>query len=121
MLMTEIEIGLLVTPQDLDVMYVGQLSVDVEPEAQEEVAAELRRGFGCAPVFIAEDLKEKYYKVRPRHTLFPIYHDKQVMLWIMHALPVVFCLATRCGGGAAFHLVMFFADWARVALRLRPR
>lgn len=51
-------------PEDLDVVYVGQLSVDIEPEAQEEVAAELKQLYNCAPVFINEDLKDKFYKVR---------------------------------------------------------
>ena len=49
-------------PDEYDVVYVGGLSVDVDVMEQEEVAAALKAQHNCAPVFLAPELKEKYYK-----------------------------------------------------------
>ena len=49
-------------PEEYDVVYVGGLSVDVDVMEQEEVAAALKAQHNCAPVFIAPELKDKYYK-----------------------------------------------------------
>mmetsp|Transcript_7436 Transcript_7436/g.16134 ORF Transcript_7436/g.16134 Transcript_7436/m.16134 type:complete len:857 (+) Transcript_7436:209-2779(+) len=61
-------------PKDLDVTYVGSLPVDIAPEEQERIAAELKAVHKCAPVFIDNDVKEKYYKGFCKQQLWPLFH-----------------------------------------------
>lgn len=48
--------------QEFEVVYVGSLSNDVDLPDQEQVSSHLMSRFNCLPVFIAPDLREKYYK-----------------------------------------------------------
>mmetsp|Transcript_6377 Transcript_6377/g.19782 ORF Transcript_6377/g.19782 Transcript_6377/m.19782 type:complete len:833 (-) Transcript_6377:104-2602(-) len=61
-------------PSDLDVLYVGTLPVAIDPEEQDVTATHLKEQFGCVPVFIETDLKDRYYKGFCKQLLWPLFH-----------------------------------------------
>jgi len=61
-------------PEDYEVVFVGSLPVDVDIMEQDQVSNHLRRHFNCAPVFIAPELKQKYYKGFCKQQLWPLFH-----------------------------------------------
>ncbi|KAG1664974.1 hypothetical protein FOA52_001986 [Chlamydomonas sp. UWO 241] len=61
-------------PAGLEVVYVGTLPVAVPLEEQDAMAEELKAKFQCVPVFIEQDLKDKYYKGFCKQLLWPLFH-----------------------------------------------
>ncbi|XP_018492898.2 probable alpha,alpha-trehalose-phosphate synthase [UDP-forming] 7 [Raphanus sativus] len=61
-------------PEDMEVLYVGSLSVDVEPREQEEVARILLEKFKCVPTFFPPDLRSKFYDGFCKRQLWPLFH-----------------------------------------------
>ncbi|KAF8070915.1 TPS5 [Scenedesmus sp. PABB004] len=61
-------------PDEFEVVYVGSLNADVDVMEQEEVSVALKAQHNCAPVFIAPDVKEKYYKGFCKQQLWPLFH-----------------------------------------------
>ncbi|WIA31619.1 hypothetical protein OEZ86_002503 [Tetradesmus obliquus] len=61
-------------PDEFEVIYVGSLSVDVDVMEQEEVCLQLKQQHNCAPVFIAPDVRDKYYKGFCKQQLWPLFH-----------------------------------------------
>ncbi|KAJ0244944.1 hypothetical protein HA466_0184570 [Hirschfeldia incana] len=61
-------------PEDMDVLYVGSLSVDVESHEQEEVAKTLLEKFKCVPAFFPPDLNSKFYDGFCKRQLWPLFH-----------------------------------------------
>jgi len=61
-------------PDDMDAVYVGCLSSEVDVAEQEEVSQQLQRQFNCYPVFLGSELKENYYKKFCKQQLWPMMH-----------------------------------------------
>eukprot|EP00803_Ostreobium_quekettii_P008417 evm.model.scf_1028.5 EVM.evm.TU.scf_1028.5 scf_1028:24833-37008(+) len=59
--------------ESLEVMYVGGLSVEVDPADHEAVASRLRR-LQCVPVFLDKELKDRFYKGCCKQQLWPLFH-----------------------------------------------
>lgn len=55
-------------------VYVGSLSVDIDPSEQDEVAQVLYDGFKCVPTFLNVDIQNKFYHGFCKHYLWPIFH-----------------------------------------------
>ncbi|GFH10594.1 glyco_transf_20 domain-containing protein, partial [Haematococcus lacustris] len=58
----------------LDILFVGSLPVDIDPDDQDMIAADLKRLYRCCPVYLDHDLKEKYYKGFCKQQLWPLFH-----------------------------------------------
>lgn len=61
-------------PPDVEVVYVGSLSVDVDFSEQEEVAQLLLDKFKCVPTFLPSDLINRFYHGFCKHYLWPLFH-----------------------------------------------
>ncbi|XP_076925984.1 putative alpha,alpha-trehalose-phosphate synthase [UDP-forming] 7 [Bidens hawaiensis] len=61
-------------PDDMEVLYVGSLTVDVDPIEQDDVAQVLLDRFGCVPTFLPPNLIEKYYDGFCKKQLWPLFH-----------------------------------------------
>lgn len=61
-------------PEDMEVQYVGSLSVDVDPIEQDDVAQILLEKFRCVPTFLPPNLLQKYYDGFCKKQLWPIFH-----------------------------------------------
>ncbi|KAL0723839.1 hypothetical protein Bca4012_038438 [Brassica carinata] len=61
-------------PEDMEVLYVGSLTVDVESQEQEEVAQILLEKFKCVPTFFPPDLHSKFYYGFCKKQLWPLFH-----------------------------------------------
>ncbi|KAI3732129.1 hypothetical protein L1987_63327 [Smallanthus sonchifolius] len=61
-------------PEEMDVLYVGSLSVDVDPIEQDDVAQVLLDRFGCVPTFLPPNLIEKFYDGFCKKQLWPLFH-----------------------------------------------
>lgn len=59
---------------DVEILHVGSLKVDVDPTEQDEVSTYLIEKFRCLPVFIQEDLRNKFYHGFCKHYLWPLFH-----------------------------------------------
>ncbi|XP_073014324.1 probable alpha,alpha-trehalose-phosphate synthase [UDP-forming] 9 isoform X2 [Typha latifolia] len=59
---------------DSEVIYVGNLKVDVEPGEQEEVAQKLLKEHRCIPTFLSSDLQKKFYHGFCKQKLWPLFH-----------------------------------------------
>lgn len=59
---------------DYEVVYVGSLTVEIDPSEQEKVTSELKRLYNCSPVYLGTELKEKYYKGFCKLQLWPLFH-----------------------------------------------
>ncbi|KAL3130848.1 hypothetical protein ABBQ38_000180 [Trebouxia sp. C0009 RCD-2024] len=60
--------------EEHEVLYVGCLSVEIDPNEQEMVALELYSTFNCFPVFLGASLKERYYRGFCKQQLWPMLH-----------------------------------------------
>ncbi|KAL9242246.1 hypothetical protein vseg_016266 [Gypsophila vaccaria] len=60
----------------MDVVYIGCLNVDIDPNQQEEVSQLLFDKFKCLPVFLSSDVYNKYYHGFCKHYLWPLFHYK---------------------------------------------
>ncbi|KAL2466665.1 hypothetical protein Adt_42516 [Abeliophyllum distichum] len=61
-------------PEDMEVLYVGSLSVDVDPIEQDDVANYLLEKFKCVPAFLPPHLLGKYYDGFCKKQLWPLFH-----------------------------------------------
>lgn len=61
-------------PPDVEVLYVGCLKVEIDPNEQEEVAQLLLDKFRCVPTFLSSDLINKFYHGFCKHYLWPLFH-----------------------------------------------
>mmetsp|Transcript_47255 Transcript_47255/g.120542 ORF Transcript_47255/g.120542 Transcript_47255/m.120542 type:complete len:875 (-) Transcript_47255:80-2704(-) len=61
-------------PSDTVVLYLGCLPVEIEPHEEEKVQEVLVQEFNCVPVFLGEDLKQRYYKGFCKLQLWPLFH-----------------------------------------------
>lgn len=61
-------------PPDVEVLYVGCLKVEIDPNEQEEVAQLLLDRFRCVPTFLSSDLINKFYHGFCKHYLWPLFH-----------------------------------------------
>ncbi|CAN8306119.1 unnamed protein product [Cochlearia groenlandica] len=61
-------------PEDMEVLYVGSLSVDVDSDEQDDVAQILLDKFKCVPTFFPQDLLIKYYDGFCKRQLWPLFH-----------------------------------------------
>lgn len=59
---------------DVEVLYVGCLNVEIDPNEQEEVAQLLLDKFRCVPTFLSSDLINKFYHGFCKHYLWPLFH-----------------------------------------------
>lgn len=60
--------------EDMEVLYVGSLSVDGDSHEQEHVAQMLLEKFKCVPTFFPPDLRSKYYDGFCKRQLWPFFH-----------------------------------------------
>ncbi|KAK2985276.1 hypothetical protein RJ640_009789 [Escallonia rubra] len=58
----------------VEVVYVGCLSVDVDPREQDEVAQLLLDKFRCVPTFLPPDIQVNFYHGFCKHYLWPLFH-----------------------------------------------
>ncbi|KAL1812751.1 hypothetical protein DCAR_0625002 [Daucus carota subsp. sativus] len=61
-------------PEDMEVLYVGSLSVDVHPIEQDDVSQVLLERFKCAATFLPPNLLEKFYDIFCKRQLWPLFH-----------------------------------------------
>ena len=59
---------------DFEVIHVGCLPKEVPVDDQDDIAAELLEKFNYMPVFLGEELKQKYYNNFCKQTLWPLLH-----------------------------------------------
>jgi hypothetical protein len=48
--------------EDISIVFIGQLSVEIEPSEQEAVSQSLMARLGCTPVFLSATVKDRFYK-----------------------------------------------------------
>ena len=60
--------------EDMEVLYVGSLSVDVNSTEQDDVSQVLLERFKCVPTFIPPNLLEKFYDRFCKRQLWPLFH-----------------------------------------------
>lgn len=60
--------------EDLEVVYVGSLKVEVDPNEQDDVAQTLLEKFKCVPAFLPPDLYSKFYHGFCKQHLWPLFH-----------------------------------------------
>ncbi|KAF8083168.1 hypothetical protein N665_0790s0029 [Sinapis alba] len=61
-------------PEDMEVLYIGSLSVEVDSHEQDEVAQILLEKFKCVPTFFPPDLHSKFYDGFCKRQLWPLFH-----------------------------------------------
>ncbi|KAL8088309.1 putative alpha,alpha-trehalose-phosphate synthase [UDP-forming] 7 isoform X1 [Apium graveolens] len=61
-------------PEDMEVLYVGSLSVDVDPIEQDDVSQVLLERFKCAATFLPPNLLDKFYDRFCKRQLWPLFH-----------------------------------------------
>uniref|UniRef100_M1BGA1 alpha,alpha-trehalose-phosphate synthase (UDP-forming) n=2 Tax=Solanum tuberosum TaxID=4113 RepID=M1BGA1_SOLTU len=61
-------------PEDMEVLFVGSLSVDVDPIEQDDVSSYLLDKFRCVPTFLPPNIVEKYYEGFCKRHLWPLFH-----------------------------------------------
>lgn len=59
---------------DVEFVFIGSLSVQIDPNDQEEVAQLLLDKFQCVPTFLSLDLINKFYHGFCKHYLWPLFH-----------------------------------------------
>lgn len=60
--------------EGIEVVYVGCLSVEIDPKEQDVVAATLLGSFNCVPAFCHSDLRRRYYHGFCKQQLWPLFH-----------------------------------------------
>ncbi|KAH7428543.1 hypothetical protein KP509_09G006300 [Ceratopteris richardii] len=58
----------------MEVIYVGFLKCDINPEQQEEVSSYLHGAFNCVPVFVPTDVRSNSYHGFCKQILWPLFH-----------------------------------------------
>ncbi|XWS12480.1 hypothetical protein CRYUN_Cryun37aG0092100 [Craigia yunnanensis] len=61
-------------PEEMEVLYVGSLKVDVDPNEQEDVSQLLLDRFKCVPAFLPPDILTKFYHGFCKQHLWPLFH-----------------------------------------------
>lgn len=61
-------------PDDMEVLYVGSLRVEVDPDEQDEVSQILLDKFKCVAAFLPLDVSEKFYDGFCKKQLWPLFH-----------------------------------------------
>ncbi|KAM1008377.1 hypothetical protein ACFX19_004896 [Malus domestica] len=61
-------------PEDMEVLYVGSLSVEVDSNEQDDVSALLLDRFKCVPAFLPPDILSKFYHGFCKQHLWPLFH-----------------------------------------------
>ncbi|KAJ0986367.1 hypothetical protein J5N97_004723 [Dioscorea zingiberensis] len=63
-------------PDDMEVLYVGSLPADspVDPRDHDDLSQTLLDRFKCVPVFLPQDLLEKFYHGFCKQHLWPLFH-----------------------------------------------
>uniref|UniRef100_A0A7N0TYI9 alpha,alpha-trehalose-phosphate synthase (UDP-forming) n=1 Tax=Kalanchoe fedtschenkoi TaxID=63787 RepID=A0A7N0TYI9_KALFE len=61
-------------PDDMEVLYVGSLRVEVDPNEQDEVSQILLDKFKCVAAFLPLDILEKFYDEFCKKHLWPLFH-----------------------------------------------
>ncbi|GFP80081.1 probable alpha alpha-trehalose-phosphate synthase [UDP-forming] 9 [Phtheirospermum japonicum] len=61
-------------PPDTEVLYVGSLKAEVEPNEQDEIAQTLLEDFKCVPTFLPRDIQQKFYYGFCKQHLWPLFH-----------------------------------------------
>ncbi|XP_051127070.1 probable alpha,alpha-trehalose-phosphate synthase [UDP-forming] 11 [Andrographis paniculata] len=61
-------------PPGVEILYVGSLSVEIDPTDQDAVAHRLFENFGCIPTFLPPDLLNRFYHGFCKHYLWPLFH-----------------------------------------------
>lgn len=59
---------------DVEILYIGCLKVEVDPSEQEEISAFLSENYRCLPVFLPEEVQNKFYHGFCKHYLWPLFH-----------------------------------------------
>ncbi|KAL3819206.1 hypothetical protein ACJIZ3_005111 [Penstemon smallii] len=59
---------------ETEVIYVGSLKVEIEPNEQEEVAQRLLDDFKCVPTFLPRDIQKNFYYGFCKQQLWPLFH-----------------------------------------------
>ncbi|KAL2253571.1 probable alpha,alpha-trehalose-phosphate synthase [UDP-forming] 10 [Sesamum indicum] len=59
---------------ETEVIYVGSLKVEIDPNEQEEVAQRLLDDFNCVPTFLPLDIQKKFYYGFCKQQLWPLFH-----------------------------------------------
>ncbi|XP_047338078.1 alpha,alpha-trehalose-phosphate synthase [UDP-forming] 5-like [Impatiens glandulifera] len=60
--------------EDMEVIYVGCLKEEIDPNEQDEVAQTLLETFKCVPAFIPPELFSRYYHGFCKQHLWPLFH-----------------------------------------------
>ncbi|CAK9133322.1 unnamed protein product, partial [Ilex paraguariensis] len=60
--------------EDMEVLYVGSLSVNVDPIEQDDVAQYLLDKFKCVPAFLPPNVLDKFYYGFCKRQLWPLFH-----------------------------------------------
>ncbi|XP_009768217.1 putative alpha,alpha-trehalose-phosphate synthase [UDP-forming] 7 [Nicotiana tabacum] len=61
-------------PEDMEVLFVGSLSIDVDPIEQDDISSYLLDKFRCVPTFLPPNILEKYYEGFCKRHLWPLFH-----------------------------------------------
>lgn len=61
-------------PEDMEVLYVGSLTVDVDSNEQDDVSQLLLDRFKCVPAFLPADILTKFYHGFCKQHLWPLFH-----------------------------------------------
>ncbi|KAK9022814.1 hypothetical protein V6N11_003053 [Hibiscus sabdariffa] len=61
-------------PEEMEVLYVGSLRVDVDPNEQDDVSQLLLDRFKCVPAFLPPDILTKFYHGFCKQHLWPLFH-----------------------------------------------
>ncbi|GMI82281.1 TREHALOSE -6-PHOSPHATASE SYNTHASE S7, trehalose-phosphatase/synthase 7 [Hibiscus trionum] len=61
-------------PEEIEVLYVGSLKVDVDPNEQDDVSQLLLDRFKCVPAFLPPDILTKFYHGFCKQHLWPLFH-----------------------------------------------
>nr|QCQ29404.1 alpha,alpha-trehalose-phosphate synthase [Camellia fraterna] len=61
-------------PDDMEVIYVGSLRVEVDPNEQDDVSQLLLDRFKCVPAFLPPDILARYYHGFCKQHLWPLFH-----------------------------------------------
>ncbi|XP_077226678.1 trehalose-phosphatase/synthase 7 [Tasmannia lanceolata] len=61
-------------PDDMEVIYVGSLKVEVDPNEQDDVSQTLLERFKCVPAFLPPEILSKFYHGFCKQHLWPLFH-----------------------------------------------
>ncbi|KAK8629961.1 hypothetical protein V6N13_078775 [Hibiscus sabdariffa] len=61
-------------PEEMEILYVGSLRVDVDPNEQDEVSQHLLDKFKCVPAFLPPEIFTKFYHGFCKQHVWPLFH-----------------------------------------------